>query len=149
MTTPVAWLDFDLDLDPAAPDGRERRSPGVVVGVAGRADRAELAGYLTGQGFTVWAAESGADALSAVVDHAGRVDAVLLDADLPDLPGPAFLRRLRAHFPGVSCVFREHGPRWLLADLRAAGAEVLPASTPLPDLSDRLWAAAAAGHADA
>jgi CheY-like chemotaxis protein len=147
---PAAWLDFDLDLDPAAPGSRWQRSPGVVVGVADPTDRAKLAGHLSDRGFTVWAVQSGAEALTEVVDHAGRVDAVLLDADLSDLPGPAFLRRLRGHFPGLPCVFRGRGPRRLLADLRTAGAEVLPPATPLPDLSDRLWAIVAAdGGADA
>ncbi|MDB5308087.1 MAG: hypothetical protein JWO38_2289 [Gemmataceae bacterium] len=83
----------------------ETARPGVLVVSSDPARRAELAAVLTTGGAEVWQAESGLEGLSTFLGHTGDLDVILLDADLPDLPGPAFLRRLRTHFPGMPCVF--------------------------------------------
>ena len=119
-------------------DPAELRQPGVLVALSGTADRAELARFLATKGFDVWTAASGVDALGVYFEHTGVVDVLVLDADLRDLPGLVFLRRLKAHFPGVPCVFLiDDDGRGL--DLIAAGAVVVPRSIPVGELSDRVW----------
>lgn len=100
--------DRALDLQTRLP--LPRRRPGVVIGSARPARRVALAQQLSVSGFEVWAAASGVDVLDTYLDHAGEVDVLLLDADLADLPAPAFYRRLRSHFPGVPCCFLADDP---------------------------------------
>ncbi len=135
---------FGPESEPQA--GRaEPRRPGVLVAVGDSAARADLSAYLTGQGFEVWAAGTGIDALGEYFAHADGVDVLVVDAGLRDLPGPAFRRRLRSYFPAVPCVFlidpacrASHG-----GDLAATGEMVLSSRGPRAELSNWLWAAAA------
>jgi CheY-like chemotaxis protein len=78
---------------------------------------------LRDEGFEVWPVGSGLEALSVFFDRTGQIDAFVLDINLPDLPGAAFLRRLRAHFPGVPCVF-------LADESHLPGAGLLPGGVP-------------------
>jgi DNA-binding response OmpR family regulator len=104
-----------------------RFAPGVIVAAADPAARAGLAAALAADGFAVWPAASGLEALSTFLDHTGEVDAVLLDAALRDLPGPEVARRLHANFPGVPCVFLGDPPE--AAALRDRGERAITRPT--------------------
>jgi DNA-binding response OmpR family regulator len=95
-----------------------------VVLAADPAFRADLAAALAAEGFGVWQTESARDAFSTFLDHTGEIDVLVIDAGLDDLPGAALLRLLRAHFPGMSCVFV--GDPMQAAELRACGAWAVP-----------------------
>ena len=121
------------------------RRAGVVVAVGDQFDRIELACYLAHAGFDVWTAGSGLDALTTYATHTAEVDVLLIDAGLRDLPGAAFLARLRAHFPDVPCVFLTDGRVDRARDLVASGATVLPREVVPEFLAGRLAEAAAFG----
>src|SRR5262245_19726439 len=125
------------DLRPESKNGVRR--PGVLVAVADETTRTSLAGFLAGRGFDVWTAGSGLDALTVYVEHPGVMDVVLLDDDFTDLPGPAFLRRFRTHFPSVPCVFRTEVSTRQAEKLRERGATVVPRTIPPAVLVERLW----------
>jgi DNA-binding response OmpR family regulator len=94
---------------PASPASPDEPQPTVVLGSASVTRLQELARGLRAEGFAVLPAGSGLEALSVFLDRTGQIDAFVLDINLPDLPGADFLRRLRAHFPGVPCVFLASG----------------------------------------
>jgi CheY-like chemotaxis protein len=137
---------FDSAAVPAP--GRDARNdprkPGVLVAVGDSAARADLSVYLTAQGFEVWTAGTGLDALGEYFIHADGVDVLVVDAGLRDLPGAAFRRRLRSYFPAVPCVFLIDPARRASqgADLAATGEKVLSSRGPRTELSNWLWAAA-------
>jgi CheY-like chemotaxis protein len=60
---------------------------------------------LPSQGFAVWRAASGEEALEVYRQHASDIDVVLLDVRMPDLDGPHTLTRLRQLDPDVRCCF--------------------------------------------
>jgi CheY-like chemotaxis protein len=57
------------------------------------------------QGFAVWGAASGEEALDVYREHGSTIDVVLLDVRMPDLDGPHTLARLRQFDPEVRCCF--------------------------------------------
>jgi CheY-like chemotaxis protein len=57
------------------------------------------------QGFAVWRAASGEEALDLYREHSSAIDVVLLDVRMPDLDGPHTLVRLRQYDPEVRCCF--------------------------------------------
>ena len=139
-------LDDPLDAHTTPPGGPDPvRRPAVVLGSARVTRLIELTRGLRGEGFDVWPAESGLEALSAFFDRTGEIDAFVLDADLPDLPGLAFLRRLRAHFPAVPCVFLAGPCHPLAVELVAAGADVVSATASVRDIAGRVREAVAFG----
>jgi len=102
-----------------------------------------LAALLNRQGFNVWTACCGVEAISTYLEQTSSVDLLLVDADLPDLPGASFLRRFKTHFPGVPCILRVRNSEGIGDELRAAGAIVVSASLGPEALSDFLWELAA------
>jgi DNA-binding response OmpR family regulator len=60
---------------------------------------------LTSQGFVVWAAASGQEALDLFQQHAGEIELALLDVQMPALDGPQTLAALRALRPALKCCF--------------------------------------------
>jgi CheY-like chemotaxis protein len=102
------------------------RRPGVLIADDELPVRTVVAAHLEREGFAVWTAADGLEALSTFFDHTGEVDVLLLDVSLPDIPGPAAYRRLRAHYPGVACCFMTADPYQPDAEeARALGARVL------------------------
>jgi len=99
----------------------------------------ELAAFLRHRGFNVWTARCGLDAITTYLEHTESLDVLLLDADLPDLPGPAFVRRFKTHFPGVPCVFWAGLSDAVSKQLVAAGAIIVPPSIAPAELANRLW----------
>jgi CheY-like chemotaxis protein len=123
------WGSFD----------RGTRRPGVLLALADARSGAELGAFLTRQGFNLWLAGCGVEAITIYLEHTGSLDLLLLDAELPDLPGPAFLRRFATHFPGVPCLFRAGQSGAVTERLRAAGATIVPASLDPIAIAERLW----------
>jgi DNA-binding response OmpR family regulator len=60
---------------------------------------------LTEQGYQVWDARSGEEALDLI--HSEKFDLVLLDLNLPDMAGIQFCRKIRAVFDMVIIVMAE------------------------------------------
>ncbi len=134
----TATLDRTLPASCPARDGPAApRRPGVLLALRDPAARTGLAGRLSGHGFDVWTAGTGADALGLYAEQSGVLDVLVVDAGLRDLPGPAFLRRLRSHFPAAPCVFLTD-PAGRPPDLTAE-AVVVPTDTDPGELAARLW----------
>ena len=131
----VQTSDWDFDPEFA---GAATRQPGVLVALAETQERSDLAAFLTRQGFNVWAASDGVEAITIYLEHNAWVDVLLIDAELPDLPGTAFLRRFKTHFPGVPCVFRAGHSDTVSAQLAAAGALVVARTLTPVAVADRL-----------
>ena len=115
------------ELSPApAPTLAPPHRAGVLIADDEPAIRTALAEHLSRAGFAVWTAASGLEALSTYFEHTGDVAVLLLDLGLPDMPGPAVYRRLRAHYPGVACCFMTADPgQPAAAEARALGARLL------------------------
>ena len=56
-------------------------------------------------GYTVLAAESGADALKISENHPGSIDLLITDVIIPDMNGPEISRQLALSRPRVSTLF--------------------------------------------
>ncbi|HJZ53715.1 MAG TPA: response regulator [Gemmataceae bacterium] len=122
-----------LEAEPVTP-----RRPGVLVALGDPQSRMDLALLLACEGFDVWTAGSGVEAITSYLEHAGSVDVLLIDAELPDLSGPAFIRRFKTHFPGVPCVFRAGSSDVVSRQLAIAGVCVVPRTITPSMLVDRL-----------
>jgi DNA-binding NtrC family response regulator len=118
---------------------RATRRPGVLLALADARSGAELGAFLTRQGFNVWLAGGGVEAITIYLEHTGSIDLLLLDAELHDLPGQAFLRRFATHFPGVPCLFRSGESAAVAVRLRAVSATIVPASLDPIAIAERLW----------
>jgi DNA-binding NtrC family response regulator len=79
--------------------------PGVLVVDDDHMVRAMVQLGLERNGFEVWLASNGREAMELYRKHKDSIAVVLLDARMPDLEGPAVLDALRALNPEVSaCV---------------------------------------------
>jgi CheY-like chemotaxis protein len=87
---------------PMLPNGRK---PGILVADDEPALREILEVVLRQEGFTVWAAEDGREALALYQQHRGEIDLVILDVHMPELDGPHTLEELRQTDPEVRCCF--------------------------------------------
>jgi two-component system, OmpR family, response regulator len=113
---------------PADPPPATRRRPGVLVADDEAGVRAVLHVGLEQQGFCLWLAADGHEALHLYWHHREAIDVVLLDVCMPVLDGPQTLAALRELNPQVRCCFmsRELG-RYTERGLRDLGAAaVLP-----------------------
>jgi CheY-like chemotaxis protein len=79
--------------------------PGVLLAEDEPVVRNLLGMLLQGQGFSVWSAGDGYEALDLYCRHRGAIRAVLLDVHMPRLDGPQTLRALRALDPELACCF--------------------------------------------
>ncbi len=127
----------DRDSDPKCMVATTRR-PGVLLALVEPQVRSDLADFLACQGFNVWTARDGVEAITSYLEHNASVDVLLIDADLPDLPGAAFLRRFKTHFPGVPCVFLAGRSDAVSKQLVAAGVLVVPRAIAPVAVLDRL-----------
>jgi hypothetical protein len=114
--------------------------PTLLVVLGHRPRWPGLPKFLIGCGFEVVVVPGGLDAIDYYLEHTGQVAAVLLDADLPDLPGSAFQRRLRPHFPGLLCCYVADDPDSPnVADLVRESAVLVSPPTPLQNVAQVLW----------
>jgi CheY-like chemotaxis protein len=86
-------------------DSHAERRPVVLVVDDHDAVRKLLNVALQRQGFDVWLAASGEEAVGIYEHHLGDVDLVLLDVLMPGLDGPQTLDAIRTLDPAVRCCF--------------------------------------------
>jgi len=86
-----------------SPEFAMGRKPGVLVVDDEPAVRVVLSVGLRRLGFPVWEAANGDEAIRIYKQHRDRIEAVLLDAGLPGVDGPAILARMQAIDPEVLC----------------------------------------------
>jgi two-component system cell cycle sensor histidine kinase/response regulator CckA len=60
---------------------------------------------LTAHGYVVLSTAGPRDALARAAGHGGRIDALVTDVIMPDMPGPDLARRLQALRPGLRTLF--------------------------------------------
>ncbi len=78
------------------------------------------------EGFAVWLAGDGAQAVSLYRDHCQEIDAALLDVRMPRLDGPETLSALKEITPRVRCCFMSGYLGSYTADgLRLCGAQAI------------------------
>jgi CheY-like chemotaxis protein len=120
----------------------DRRRPLILVADDEPAILGLLSAALAPHGLDVLTVDDGLAAVEAFGRHAGEVDLVLLDVQMPGLDGPTALAALRGPCPTVRCWFMtgyaEHAPE----ALRQLGAErVVPKPFALRELVADLRAA--------
>jgi CheY-like chemotaxis protein len=78
-------------------------SPGILVVDDEASVRTLLETALSRQGYSVWVACNGAEALSVYDSHRQEIALVLMDVRMPILDGPETLQALRQKVPDVQC----------------------------------------------
>ena len=91
-------------LSPGAPPVAPRRC-GILVVDDDENVRRLLTRWLPQQGFAVWPAAGGREALDLYRSHGAAIDAVLMDVRMPGMDGPQTLAALRGMNPRVRCCF--------------------------------------------
>jgi len=100
LSTPTRGRSRDVDRSPAL-----SVPLGILVVDDDLLIRTLFTTCLAGQGFEVWTAGSGAEAIEFYREHGSAIAVVLLDVRMPGLDGPHTLVRLRQLDPGVRCCF--------------------------------------------
>jgi DNA-binding NtrC family response regulator len=78
---------------------------------------------LSQDGYRVWSAADGREALAVYQEHRPEIDLILLDVQMPLLDGPQTLEQIRQIDPEVRCCFMSGGSSvYTLHDLRQLGA---------------------------
>ena len=90
---------------PFLTDDFGRDPPTVLVVSADRPVRGDLERGLRAEGFVVWVAANGAEAVALCRSLRGRIDMALADARMPGMDGPETMDALRAIAPAVGCCF--------------------------------------------
>ncbi|MDX2263681.1 MAG: PAS domain-containing protein [Hyphomicrobiales bacterium] len=100
------------EMDTPAPKVEKKEKPrdltgtGTVLLVEDEdAVRAFAARALATRGYKVLEAVSGVDALRAMERHGPEIDLVISDVVMPEMDGPALLKRLRAQNPDIKFIF--------------------------------------------
>src|SRR5262245_27065761 len=113
----VTGLDRFLDLrlagpgaEPAARDGQSGSPAGVLVENDETAGHCVQAATLRSEGFEVWLAGHGQQAIELYQRHRDEIAVVLLDVRMPGLDGPHTLSALQELCPGVRCCFMTGDP---------------------------------------
>lgn len=81
------------------------RKYGVLVADDEPDIRAVLHEGLEREGFAVWVAGDGDEAVALYRGHRRNIDVVLLDVCMPTLDGPAALKAIQALKPAIPCCF--------------------------------------------
>ena len=108
---PQNYSYIDLPVESSQPAGSETRTsplperPGVLVVDDEHLVLAMLQLSLERNGFDVWLAGSGREAIHLYQVHRNQIDVVLLDVRMPGLDGPATLDALRDLNPDVQVCF--------------------------------------------
>jgi DNA-binding response OmpR family regulator len=132
---------------PTPPPNNLTRTPGILV-----VDDEEMLVslfevVLRRQGFQVYTARSGQEALAQFLAHQEKIDLALLDVRMPGLDGPGTLLLLRQLRPTLRCCFMsgELGQTGM-EELLSLGAErVFFKPFPLHRASSELWQLVCAG----
>jgi CheY-like chemotaxis protein len=97
--------------------------PGILVVDDDKILLALLQTTLQKNGFTVWLAASGREAIDIYERHRAQINVVLLDVRMPGLDGPRTLLELQRLDPAVPCCFMSgYSADYSQADLLSRGA---------------------------
>jgi len=126
----------------------QEASPGILIVDDDESIRNLLQVALERQGFQVWLAADGFEAVGVFQSYRTRINLVLLDVRMPVLDGPACLTALREIDPEVRCCFMTgHAGHYTERELEERGAAaVFPKPFSLCDLAHRLWQLAVRMH---
>jgi CheY-like chemotaxis protein len=93
------------------------------------------------EGFAVWVAAGGQEALDLYRAHHEAIDVVLLDVRMPGLDGPQTLAALQGVNPGVRCCFMTGDPGGYTEEgLKRLGAVAVHRKPfPLDEIARSLW----------
>jgi DNA-binding response OmpR family regulator len=118
---------------------------GILVVDDDQGMRNVLGVWLKHQGYGVWIAETGREAVFLYKHYRDEISVVLMDVNMPIIDGPETLLELLDINPQVCCFFmNEKPPRRTEADLLSLGAKaVVQKPFRLIDLGGPLWALAA------
>jgi len=118
---------------------------GVLVVDDDKAIRNVLGVWLRHQGYGVWTAETGREAVFIYKHYRDEISVVLIDVNMPIMDGPQTLLALRDINPQVCCCFMNgKSARHTEADLLGLGANaVMQKPFRLIDLGEPLWKLAA------
>lgn len=97
-------LDLGLAKEKGQATARER-GRGILLVDEDPLVRQVLRRWLERDGFRVWPAASGAEAIALFRDHTADIAAVLLNVRMPGLDGPHTLDILRSINPGIPACF--------------------------------------------
>ena len=99
------------------------RPHGVLIAADDADVRAGLRDKLRQEGFSVWVAADGQEALDVYRGHCESIDVVLLDVCMPGLDGPRTLAELQEITPRIRCCLMSgHRGRYSEENLRDLGA---------------------------
>jgi CheY-like chemotaxis protein len=111
-----------LKESPGTPPGGARK-PGILIVDDEEYVRAILQTWLRQQGFAVWLAADGQEALELYSRHREAIDVILLDVRMPRLDGPETLAAIQQLNPRVRCCFMSGDlGRYTESSLCTAGA---------------------------
>jgi CheY-like chemotaxis protein len=104
------WLPRVESTDAAAPRAEHRAAPRggtetVLVVEDEKAVRHVVKRVLELQGYTVFTARNGFEALRVAREREGRIDLVMTDVVLPEMSGPAIVERLLADWPHAKVLY--------------------------------------------
>jgi CheY-like chemotaxis protein len=117
------------------------RRPGILVVDDDVGIRALLSDVLWQEGFIVWLAGNGLQALELYQELRAEIDVVLLDIQMPHMDGPQTLTAMRRLCPGICCCFMTaDGGFYTERDLFARGAvHIFRKPFRLHEIAQALW----------
>lgn len=120
---------------------KTRRNYGILVVDDEGGVRGLLKIGLRQQGFTVWLAADGQEALDLYRQHGAAIDVVLLDVRMPGQDGPETLAALQELNPRIRCCFMsgDLGKHATASLLKLGAAAVLPKPFRLAEIAQVLW----------
>ena len=120
--------------------GRRFDPPGVLIVDDENGVRQVVAAWLTHQGFPVWLAADGREAVEAYRRHQSAIRIALLDVLMPDRDGPGVLADLRAICPDLrACFMTGNSGRYTQDELVGFGAlAVFPKPLHLGEMVEEL-----------
>ena len=121
------------------------RQHGILVVDDDAGIRELLNSWLMKQGYGVWVAATGAEAIDHYTHYRDAISVVLMDVNMPGMDGPQTLAALRELDPQVCCFFMNgRVSNHTEAALVALGVkEVVQKPFRLIDIGQRLWKLAA------
>lgn len=81
------------------------RKRGVLVVDDDQGVRAVVGAWLRHEGYAVWLAAGGREAIDIYGENSAAIDVVILDVNMPQIDGPETLASLRDRDPGIGCCF--------------------------------------------
>jgi CheY-like chemotaxis protein len=110
VTTPNLLNLFPAITEQSQQPSSESQQPttrmrGILVVDDDEGARNVLGAWMRRQGYTVWLAEGGEEAIGLCSRHGAAIDIVLMDVQMSNMDGPQTLAELRKLYPHVRCCF--------------------------------------------